>query len=70
MPSGRGTDSYENLKISADEVFSALDLLQEYASKTDPSVMEFLTVDGPQDAIHLFSLMKPKNAHDLPEARP
>jgi len=69
VPSGRGIDSYENLQLSESEVFSALDLLQEYASKTDPSVMEFLTVDGPQDAIHLLSVMEQKNSSDLPEAR-
>jgi len=69
VPSGRGVDSYENLQLSASEVFAALDILQEYAAKTDPSLMEFLTVDGPQDAIHLLSHMEQRNAPDLPEAR-
>lgn len=69
VPSGRGTGSYVNLQLSASEVFSALDLLHEYASKTDPSVIEFLTVDGPQDAICLLSLMEQKNSPDLPDAR-
>lgn len=68
VPSGRGIDSYEDLQLSAEKVFTALDLLQTYASKIDPSVMEFLTVDGPQDAIHLLSLMERKKAPDLPEA--
>ena len=69
VPSGRGEDSYDRLQLSAGEVFAALDLLQTYASKIDPSVMEFLTVDGPQDAIHLLSAMEKRNDPDLPEAR-
>lgn len=69
VPSGRGADSYQNLQLSEQEVFSALDLLQEYAKKTDPKGMEFLTVDGPQDAVHLLQWMEHENSEDLPEAR-
>lgn len=69
VPSGRGADSYHHLQLSEDGVFSALDLLQQYAKKTDPSVMEFLTVDGPQDAVHLLQWMEQEGSDDLPEAR-
>ncbi|MDD1728874.1 MAG: radical SAM protein, partial [Methanospirillum sp.] len=68
VPSGRGADSYGQLQLSEQEVFSALDLLQQYAKKTDPSVMEFLTVDGPQDAVHLLQWMEQEGSEDLPEA--
>lgn len=69
VPSGRGAASYESLQLTRDEVFSALDLLQQYAQKTDPSAMEFLTVDGPQDAIHLLEWMEKNKSDDLPEAK-
>jgi len=69
VPSGRGSNSYNNLQLVEQEVFSALDLLQQYAKKTDPGVMEFLTVEGPQDAVHLLQWMEHENSDDLPEAR-
>lgn len=69
VPSGRGSDSYHNLQLTEPEVYSALDLLQQYAKKTDPGIMEFLTVDGPQDAVHLLQWMEQKESEDLPEAR-
>lgn len=69
VPSGRGADSYKNLQVSEHEVFSALDLLHRYAKETDPSVMEFLTVDSPQDAVHLLDLMEQEGAEDLAEAK-
>jgi radical SAM protein with 4Fe4S-binding SPASM domain len=69
VPSGRGADSYRDLQLTEPEVFSVLDMLQRYARRTDPSVMEFLTVDGPQDAVHLLQWMKQEGCEDLPEAR-
>ncbi|MDD1728086.1 MAG: SPASM domain-containing protein, partial [Methanospirillum sp.] len=41
----------------------------QYAKKTDPLVMEFLTVDGPQDAVDLLQWMEQEGSEDLPEAR-
>ncbi|MDG6251487.1 SPASM domain-containing protein, partial [Methanocalculus sp.] len=38
------------------------------AKETDPKRMEFLTVDSPQDAIHLLAAMKRDNADDIAEA--
>lgn len=69
VPSGRGRDSYQNLQLAEDEVFSALDLLYRYAKEIDPCVMEFLTVDGPQDAVHLLTQMEREGSDDLPEAK-
>ncbi len=69
VPSGRGADSYHQLQLTGPQVFSALDLLQRYAKQTDPSVMEFLTVDGPQDAVHLLKWMEHEGETDLSEAR-
>lgn len=69
VPSGRGAASYDTLQLKSDEVFATLDLLRQYAQKTDPSVMEFLTVDGPQDAIHLLRWMENSGSEDLKEAK-
>ncbi len=69
VPSGRGTDTYQEIQLSEDELLSALNLVQKYAKSVDPSVMEFLTVDGPQDAIHLLQSMEQEGEEDLPEAR-
>lgn len=69
VPSGRGAASYDALQLTRDEVCAALDLLQQYAQKTESSVMEFLTVDGPQDAIHLLEWMENSGYEDLPEAK-
>ena len=69
VPSGRGADSYQNLQLNENEVYSALDLLYNYAKATDPSLMEFLTVDGPQDAVHLLHRMEKEGSEDIMEAK-
>lgn len=69
VPSGRGTKPYQDLQLEESEVFAALDILHRYAEKIDPSVMEFLTVDAPQDAIHLLEMMERSGSGDLEEAR-
>ncbi|MCQ1538252.1 radical SAM protein [Methanocalculus taiwanensis] len=68
VPSGRGIDAYNRLQLSGDEVHNALTLLYSRAKETDPKTMEFLTVDSPQDAIHLLAAMKRDNADDIAEA--
>lgn len=68
VPSGRGADSYRQLQLTASDVASALRILHRYARDTDPSVMEFLTVDGPQDAVYLLRQMEEEGADDLPAA--
>lgn len=68
VPSGRGSDVYREIQLDGDQVFSALEILYRYAETTDPSVMEFLTVDGPQDAVHLLHLMERRGSADLAEA--
>ena len=68
VPSGRGIDTYKHLQLSGDEVNNALTLLYKRAKETDPKRMEFLTVDSPQDAIHLLAAMKRENADDIAEA--
>jgi radical SAM protein with 4Fe4S-binding SPASM domain len=69
VPSGRGSDSYDRLQLDGREVTGALDLLYRKAKETDPAAMEFLTVDAPQDAIHLLASMERDNAPDLPDAK-
>ena len=65
VPAGRGSDSYARLQLDRDEVTRALDLLYRKAAETDPATMEFLTVDAPQDCIHLLHSMKRDGSEDL-----
>ncbi len=69
VPSGRGHDPYDRLQLRPGEVTAALDLLYEKARETGPGEMEFLTVDAPQDCVHLLGSMERDGSPDLPEAR-
>ncbi|GAB6286419.1 MAG: 12,18-didecarboxysiroheme deacetylase [Methanoregula sp.] len=69
VPTGRGSDSYARLQLDRDEVTGALDLLYRKAKEMDPATMEFLTVDAPQDCIHLLASMEKDGSEDLVEAR-
>jgi radical SAM protein with 4Fe4S-binding SPASM domain len=69
VPSGRGAESYARLQLSQDEVFWVLQTLHRYARDIDPSRMEFLTVDGPQDAVHLLRLMEEEGSLEQDDAR-
>ncbi|MGA2121220.1 MAG: radical SAM protein [Methanoregula sp.] len=69
VPTGRGSDSYTRLQLDRDEVIEALSLLYRKAKETDPAAMEFLTVDAPQDCIHLLASMEKDGSEDLAEAR-
>lgn len=69
VPTGRGSDSYAQLQLDQDEVTEALDLLYRKAKETDPEAMEFLTVDAPQDCIHLLASMEKDGSEDLADAR-
>jgi len=69
VPAGRGIDSYTRLQLDRHEVIEALSLLYRKAKETDPSSMEFLTVDAPQDCIHLLESMEKDGSEDLVYAR-
>jgi radical SAM protein with 4Fe4S-binding SPASM domain len=69
VPCGRGSDSYERLQLGAKEVTQALTLLYHTAQEIPPEQMEFLTVDAPQDCIHLIHSMERDHSPDLAEAR-
>jgi len=69
VPSGRGSDSYSRIQLGSEEVTEALSLLYRKAHETDPGVMEFLTVDSPQDCIHLLQSMERDGSPDLADAR-
>lgn len=69
VPTGRGSDSYARLQLDRDEVTVALDLLYRKAKETEPVAMEFLTVDAPQDCIHLLTSMEKDGSEDLADAR-
>ncbi|MCC7566029.1 MAG: radical SAM protein [Methanomicrobiaceae archaeon] len=68
VPSGRGSDAYGRLQVSGSQVTGALNLLYRRAKETDPLSMEFLTVDAPQDCIHLLASMERDGSPDLLEA--
>ncbi len=69
VPTGRGSDSYTRLQLDRDEVIEALGILYRKAKETDPTTMEFLTVDAPQDCIHLLASMEKDGSEDLADAR-
>jgi radical SAM protein with 4Fe4S-binding SPASM domain len=69
VPAGRGIESYERLQLGSTEVTEALTLLYRKARETDPAAMEFLTVDAPQDCIHLLASMEKDGSPDIAEAR-
>ena len=69
VPTGRGSESYARLQLDRDEVIDALGLLYRKAKETDPAAMEFLTVDAPQDCIHLLASMEKDGSEDLADAR-
>lgn len=69
VPTGRGIDSYSRLQLDRNEVTDALSLLYRKAKDTDPATMEFLTVDAPQDCIHLLASMEKDRSEDLADAR-
>ncbi|MDD1681933.1 MAG: radical SAM protein [Methanoregula sp.] len=69
VPAGRGSDSYARLQLDRAGVVGALDVLYRKAKESDPAVMEFLTVDAPQDAVHLLESMEKDGSEDLDDAR-
>jgi len=69
VPTGRGNESYARLQLDHAGAVEALDVLYRKAKETDPAVMEFLTVDAPQDCIHLLASMETDGSEDLADAR-
>jgi len=69
VPTGRGSEAYRRLQLGPDAVTDALALLYRKAGETDAGEMEFLTVDAPQDCIHLLESMERDRSPDLEEAR-
>jgi radical SAM protein with 4Fe4S-binding SPASM domain len=69
VPCGRGSETYERLQVNAPEVTRALTLLYGKAKEIHPDEMEFLTVDAPQDCIHLLQSMERDGLPDLQDAR-
>lgn len=69
VPCGRGIDVYERLQVAAPDVTEILALLYRKAKEFPAGEMEFLTVDAPQDCIHLLRSMERDGSPDLPDAR-
>ncbi|MCE5338311.1 MAG: radical SAM protein [Methanomicrobiaceae archaeon] len=58
VPSGRGGDVHADLQVGPGEVQAVLDLVYRETLRTDPGVMEFLTVDAPQDGACLLARLE------------
>ncbi|MFQ6053395.1 MAG: SPASM domain-containing protein, partial [Candidatus Bathyarchaeia archaeon] len=58
VPSGRGEEMYTDKQLNRDENIKILDFLYEKAKRLDPTTIEILTVDAPQDGIHLLNRMR------------
>ena len=69
VPCGRGCNDYKRLQLGREEVTEALDILYRKAKETAPGRMEFLTVDAPQDCIHLLRSMEHDRSPDLEDAQ-
>lgn len=69
VPCGRGSEAYGRLQLSGEDVVRALTLLYRKARDIPAGELEFLTVDAPQDCIHLLQSMEQDDSPDLPEAR-
>lgn len=57
-PSGRGGNVHADLQVGPAEVQAILDLIYHETIRTDPGVMEFLTVDAPQDGACLLEKLE------------
>lgn len=57
VPSGRGKAIYD-IQLEPEETARIFDLLYHRACDLGPAKMEILTVDAPQDGIHLLNLLK------------
>jgi len=68
VPSGRGGEVYDRLQVGPEEVDGALTLLYRRARESEPGAMEFLTVDAPQDCVHLLRAMERDGSPDVHEA--
>ncbi|WP_292518239.1 radical SAM protein [Methanoculleus sp.] len=68
VPSGRGGEAYDRLQVGPEKVDEALTLLYRRALEADPGLMEFLTVDAPQDCVHLLRAMERDGSPDVREA--
>lgn len=69
VPAGRGMDSYNRLQLGPDEATEALRVLYRKAQEISADTMEFLTVDAPQDGVHLLASMERDQSPDLSAAR-
>jgi Fe-coproporphyrin III synthase len=69
VPCGRGIDAYNRLQLGPGDVPRALTLLYRKAQEIPAEEMEFLTVDAPQDCIHLLQSMDRDGSPDLADAK-
>lgn len=69
VPSGRGKDSYREKQLDPDQVGTVFRLLYDAAKTFDPSTLEILTVDAPQDGAYLLGGLARDKDPELENAR-
>jgi radical SAM protein with 4Fe4S-binding SPASM domain len=62
VPCGRGRALTADMQLRHGEIRDLLDHLYRRAREVDPAVMEFLTVDAPQDTVHLLATLQREDA--------
>jgi radical SAM protein with 4Fe4S-binding SPASM domain len=58
VPTGRGQDGHASRQLSHEEVQEVIDLLFQKAHEIDPTKLEILTVDSPQDSVYFLQRMR------------
>jgi radical SAM protein with 4Fe4S-binding SPASM domain len=69
VPSGRGSDAYWKKQVSVKEAEEIFERLYLRAQAIDPATLEILTVDAPQDSIHLIALLERERPHMIRDAQ-
>ncbi|MBP1927916.1 radical SAM protein with 4Fe4S-binding SPASM domain [Methanolinea mesophila] len=69
VPSGRGRELANGSQLTPGEAKSALELLYLWARMLEPGEMEILTVDAPQDLVHILQRMDEDNEGESGHAR-
>ncbi len=67
VPSGRGRAIYDK-QLTPSEAYRIFELLYQRACELDPSKMEILTVDAPQDGIYLLEKLRAEGSPEYDNA--
>lgn len=68
VPSGRGRQLYASKQLNYDEAAKVLELLYMKAKEFNPSRMEILTVDAPQDGLYILNKLREEDSPEYENA--